>query len=276
MAQAKLALAQATLQRLKIVAPFDGVAGLRQINVGDYLKDGADMVNVEDIDAVLLDFRLAERFQTKVKPGQKAQVSFDALPGRKFTAIIQAIDPLIDANGRSVGIRGCIDNRQMQLRPGMFARVNAVFGERAEAMVLPEEAIVPQGGRATVVKVVPGANKDELISERVTVKIGLRQPGKVEILEGLALGDTVVVAGQQRLQKDGTLVRVVDMSKGQAGGAPAGANSAPGAGGATAGPAAGGGKSPDAAPAKEADKGKGKMPPVTGENPCLRGLNATR
>ncbi|MEY2946762.1 MAG: Multidrug resistance protein MdtA precursor [Pseudomonadota bacterium] len=279
-AQAKLALAQATLQRLKIVAPFDGVAGLRQINVGDYLKDGADMVNVEDIDAVLLDFRLAERFQTKVKPGQKAQVSFDALPGRKFTAIIQAIDPLIDANGRSVGIRGCIDNRQMQLRPGMFARVNAVFGERAEAMVLPEEAIVPQGGRATVVKVVPGANKDELISERVTVKIGLRQPGKVEILEGLALGDTVVVAGQQRLQKDGTLVRVVDTSKGQAGGAasgaPAGANSAPGAGGATAGPAAGGGKSPDAAPAKEADKGKGKMPPVTGENPCLRGLNATR
>jgi membrane fusion protein (multidrug efflux system) len=279
-AQAKLALAQATLQRLKIVAPFDGVAGLRQINVGDYLKDGADMVNVEDIDAVLLDFRLAERFQTKVKPGQKAQVSFDALPGRKFTAIIQAIDPLIDANGRSVGIRGCIDNRQMQLRPGMFARVNAVFGERAEAMVLPEEAIVPQGGRATVVRVVPGANKDELISERVTVKIGLRQPGKVEILEGLALGDTVVVAGQQRLQKDGTLVRVVDMSKGQAGGAasgaPAGANSAPGAGGATAAPAAGGGKSLDAAPAKEADKGKGKMPAVTGENPCLRGLNATR
>lgn len=279
-AQAKLALAQATLQRLKIVAPFDGVAGLRQINVGDYLKDGADMVNVEDIDAVLLDFRLAERFQTKVKPGQKAQVSFDALPGRKFTAIIQAIDPLIDANGRSVGIRGCIDNRQMQLRPGMFARVNAVFGERAEALVLPEEAIVPQGGRATVIRVVSGANKDELISERVTVKIGLRQPGKVEILEGLALGDTVVVAGQQRLQKDGTLVRVVDMSKGQAGGAAggaAGANGAPGAGGAaSAGPAAGGGKSPDAAPAKEADKGKGKMPPVSGENPCLRGLNATR
>ncbi|NDF80106.1 MAG: efflux RND transporter periplasmic adaptor subunit [Betaproteobacteria bacterium] len=213
------ALAQATLQRLKIVAPFDGVAGLRQINVGDYLKDGADMVNVEDIDAVLLDFRLAERFQTKVKPGQKAQVTFDALPGRKFTALIQAIDPLIDANGRSVGIRGCIDNRQMQLRPGMFARVNAVFGERAEALVVPEEAIVPQGGRANVVRIVPGANKDELISERVTVKIGLRQPGKVEILEGLALGDTVVVAGQQRLQKDGTLVRIVDTSKGQAGGA---------------------------------------------------------
>lgn len=275
-AQAKLALAQATLQRLKIVAPFDGVAGLRQINVGDYLKDGADMVNIEDIDAVLLDFRLAERFQTKIKPGQKAQVTFDALPGRKYTAIIQAIDPLIDANGRSVGIRGCIDNRQMQLRPGMFARVNAVFGSREDALVVPEEAIVPQGGRAFVVKVVPGPNKDELVSERVTVKIGLRQPGKVEILEGLTLDDTVVVAGQQRLQKDGTLVRIVDTSKGQGGGANAAPGGAPGAAPAPA-DAGKGGKPAESAGAKNADKGKGKTPPpVTGENPCLRGLNAAR
>ena len=282
-AQAKLALAQATLQRLKVYAPFDGVAGLRQINVGDYLKDGADMVNIEDIEAVLLDFRLAERFQSKVKPGQKAQVTFDALPGRKFTAMIQAIDPLIDANGRSVGVRGCIDNRQMQLRPGMFARVNAVFGERADALVIPEEAIVPQGGRSFVVKVVPGPNKDELISERVTVKVGLRQPGKVEILEGLSVGDSVVSAGQQRLQKDGTLVRVVDPSKGQAGGPNAAAGGAANAAGPAPGNAAaapGAGKPAEAAQAKGSDKGaekgKPKMPPVAGENPCLRGLNAAR
>jgi membrane fusion protein (multidrug efflux system) len=283
-AQAKLALAQATLQRLKVVAPFDGVAGLRQINVGDYLKDGADMVNVEDIEAVLLDFRLAERFQTKIKPGQKAQVTFDALPGRKFTAVVQAIDPLIDANGRSVGVRGCIDNRQMQLRPGMFARVNAVFGEREKALVVPEEAIVPQGGRSFVVRVVPGANKDELVSERVVVKIGIRQPGKVEILEGLSLDDSVVVAGQQRLQKDGTPVRVVDMNKGQAaaGGAP-GAAGGPGAPNAKPDAAAGAangkpneaaGKGGDAA--KGGQPGRGKPQEVTGENPCLRGLNATR
>lgn len=261
-AKAKLALAQATLQRLKVVAPFDGVAGLRQINVGDYLKDGADMVNIEDIEAVLLDFRLAERFQAKVKPGQKAQVTLDALPGRKFTAVIQAVDPLIDANGRSVGVRGCIDNRQMQLRPGMFARVNAVFGERADALIIPEEAIVPQGGRSMVVKVVPGPNKDELVSERVTVKIGLRQPGKVEILEGLSLDDSVVIAGQQRLQKDGTLIRIIDTAKGQAAAnAPGGANAV---------------KPAEPNQAKGAGKGMAKMQAVTGENPCIRGLNAAR
>ncbi len=281
--QAKLALAQATLQRLKVFAPFDGVAGLRQINVGDYLKDGADMVNVEDIDAVLLDFRLAERFQTKIKPGQKAQVTFDALPGGKFTAVVQAIDPLIDANGRSVGIRGCIDNRQMQLRPGMFARVNAVFSERADAMVIPEEAIVPQGGRTFVVRVVPGPNKDELVSERVNVKIGIRQPGRVEILEGLSEGDSVVIAGQQRLQKDGTVVRLVDMSKGQSGGTGAGAAAATATGVAAAGTGGPNAKANDKPSDKPSDKsggqgkgqdGKGK--PVTGDNPCLRGLNATR
>ena len=270
-AQAKLALAQATLQRLKVLAPFDGTAGFRQINVGDYLKDGADMVNIEDIDAVLLDFRLPERFQAKVKPGQKAQVTMDALPGRKFTAVVQAIDPLIDANGRSVGVRGCIDNRQMQLRPGMFARVNAVFGERADAMVIPEEAIVPQGGRSTVVRVVPGPNKDELISERVTVKIGIRQPGRVEILEGLAIGDSVVVAGQQRLQKDGTVVRIVDTSKAQGGGANAAAGPRPEVAGNAPKSAEKSGPKGGNAAAKD-----GRGPAVAGENPCTRGLNATR
>ena len=272
-AQAKLDLAIATMQRLKIVAPFDGVTGLRQVNVGDYLKDGTDVVNIEDIDAVLVDFRLPERFQAKVRPGQKAQLTVDALPGRPFAAIVQAVDPLIDANGRSVGVRGCIDNRQQQLRPGMFARVNAVFGSRPSALVIPEEAIVPQGGRTFVVKVVPGEKPDTLVSQRVPVKAGLRQPGKVEILEGLELDDTVVIAGHQRLQKDGTPVRVVDMSK-PGGGKPAAAP----AGGASTPPAASGAApaAPPAAPAAAAAKSAPAAKPLSGPNPCLRGADATR
>lgn len=265
--RAKLALADATLQRLKVLAPFDGITGLKQVNVGDYLKDGADMVNVEDMDAVLLDFRLPERFQAKIRAGQKAQLTVDALPGRPFSAIVQAVDPLIEANGRSVGVRGCIDNRQQQLRPGMFARVNAVFGSRENAMVVPEEAIIPQGGRTFVVKVVAGEKPDTLVSERVAVKVGLRQPGKVEILEGLAPGDTVVTAGHQRLQKDGTVVRVVDLSQsggGKPAGAPAGGASA--AAGATA-PAAAKANKPGAA---------AKNVALTGPNPCLRGADAAR
>jgi membrane fusion protein, multidrug efflux system len=282
-ARAKMALADATLQRLKVLAPFDGITGLKQVNVGDYLKDGADMVNIEDLDAVLLDFRLPERFQAKIRAGQKAQLTVDALPGRPFMAMVQAVDPLIEANGRSVGVRGCIDNRQQQLRPGMFARVNAVFGSREDAMVIPEEAIIPQGGRTFVVKLVAGEKPDSLVSERVAVKTGLRLPGKVEILEGLVAGDSVVTAGHQRLQKDGTPVRVLDLS--QSGGPkPAGAPGQPASAPAEAakptssvaeaskaassqGPAAAG---------KPGQAAGGKAPAPSGPNPCLRGADATR
>lgn len=217
-AQAKLALAKATAARLKIVAPFDGIAGIRLVNVGDYLKDGADIVNIEDIEAIFVDFRLPERFQSRVQRGQTALIDIDALPGRRYAAQIQAIDPLIDANGRSVGVRACIDNRQLQLRPGMFARVNAVFNVREDARVIPEEAIVPQGGKQYVIKLLddpaavgkpaPGSK----ITQRVEVRVGLRSPGRVEILDGLSAGETIITAGQQRVQKDGTRVTVVAAS----------------------------------------------------------------
>jgi membrane fusion protein (multidrug efflux system) len=215
--QAKLALARASAARLKIVAPFDGIVGIRQVNVGDYLKDGADIVNIEDIDAIYVDFRLPERYQSKVRRGQTAVLDIDALPGQTYTAQIQAIDPLIDANGRSVGIRGCIDNRALQLRPGMFARVTTVFGVRDNASVIPEEAIVPQSGKQFVIKLLDGpngTNGQTRTTQRVEVKVGLRSPGKVEILQGLAPGDTVVRTGQQRIQKDGTVVTVVDLANG--------------------------------------------------------------
>jgi membrane fusion protein (multidrug efflux system) len=231
-AEAKLALAKATLARLKIVAPFDGVAGIRNISVGDYLKDGADIVNIEDLDAMYVDFRLPERYQTKIRPGQNAFIDVDALPGRRFSALVLAVDPLVDANGRSVGVRGCIDNRRLDLRPGMFARVTSVFGVREDAKVIPEEAIVPQGGRQFVYRLVDGPDQDTRIAQRVEVRVGVRQPGKVEILEGLRTGDLVVTAGQQRIQRDGMPVRVLDLPRGGANGTPATAVAGAGAGGA--------------------------------------------
>lgn len=212
-AQAKLALAQATAARLKILAPFDGIAGIRNVNVGDYLKDGTDIVNLEDIDTVFVDYRLPERFQTQVKPGLRAIVELDALPGRSFEARVQAVDPLIDANGRSIGVRASIVNQKLLLRPGMFARVTTVFGVREKARVIPEEAIVPQGGKQYVIKLVPGPDKDGLVSQRVEVKVGIRRPGQVEILDGLKEGDTVVTAGQQRLQRDGSPVKVLELTR---------------------------------------------------------------
>jgi membrane fusion protein (multidrug efflux system) len=246
-AEAKLALAQASAARLKILAPFDGMAGIRMVNVGDYLKDGADIVNIEDIEAIFVDYRLPERFQSKVRRGQTAAVELDALPGRQFTSVLQAIDPLIDANGRSVGVRACIDNRRLQLRPGMFARVTTVFGQREEARVIPEEAIVPQAGKQFVIKLLPGPDGQGFVTQRVEVKVGQRLPGKVEIVDGLDVGETVVIAGQQRVQRDGTAVRVLVI---------AAAPTAPAAPKAAASP-----KLPASA-----------LAPLTGPDPCRAGM----
>jgi membrane fusion protein (multidrug efflux system) len=275
-AEAKLALARASESRLKIMAPFDGLAGIRSVNVGDYLKDGADIVNLEDMDAIFVDYRLPERFQAKIRRGQSSVVELDALPGRKFSAIVLAIDPLIDANGRSVGVRACIDNRRLQLRPGMFARVNAVFGQRDSARVIPEEAIVPQGGKQFVIKVINGTTPNTRVTQRTEVKIGLRSPGKVEVLEGLEPGETVVTAGQQRLQRDGTEVRVIDLASA----APAQPTAAAGAPAPDAGgkPASAGGK-PAAkgnvnAGAKAGNsKATANLAPLVGPDPCLAGVD---
>jgi membrane fusion protein (multidrug efflux system) len=274
-AQAKLSLSQATASRLKIMAPFDGMTGIRTVNVGDYLKDGGDIVNIEDIAAVYVDFRLPERFQSKVKKGQKAQVDMDALPGRKFTAVIQAIDPMLDANGRSVGVRACIDNRQNQLRPGMFARVNTVFSEREKAIVVPEEAIVPQAGKQFVIKLLDGADKgtekETKTTQRVEVKVGIRRPGKVEILEGLAEGDEVVTAGQQRAQKDGTAVKVVELGKPS--GKPPISASAPAP--AALAPAVSPQLSMPSMPGTPQSPLKAAQKPLQGPNPCMETAGPT-
>ena len=293
-AQAKLALAQATAQRLKIVAPFDGIAGIRGVNVGDYLKDGADIVNIEDLAAVYVDFRLPERLQSKVRPGQTAQVTFDALPGVRYAALVQAISPQIDADGRAIAVRGCIDNRRLQLRPGMFARVTTVFSERSDARVVPEEAIVPDGSSPYVLKVVEGKEPGSQVTRRTPVQLGVRSPGWVEVVDGLSAGDLVVTAGQQRIRKDGTEVRVVELGKqGNGGAAAAAARPASGASGAAtgAGPkAAAGADAPapntSAAPAFQSPVTAPSVPsamavrseaqPLPGANPCQPAGSSTR
>lgn len=275
-AQAKLALAEATARRLRVVAPFSGIAGLKQISVGDYLKDGAGMVNLEDMDLVWVDYRLPDRLQPKVKVGQQVSLEVDALPGQRFEAVVMAVDPQLDANGRSVSVRSCVDNRALSLRPGMFARVNTVFAERASALAVPEEAIVPQGGKSFVIRLNQGERAEAPVTERVEVKLGGRQPGRVEVLQGLAAGDRVVTAGQQRLQKDGTVVRVVDMSAARNGppaGAPGAAVSAANAGAVAApgGPGASVASGGDAAKPNTLAARKG----ASAHNPCLqRGAHA--
>jgi len=233
-AMAQVALSKAQLERMKILAPFDGVAGIRSVNVGDYVKDGADLVNVEDTTQVWVDFRLPERYLAQLKTGQPVEVSLDAMPGRTFRGQVDALDSQLDANGRSLLVRARLANPDGVLRTGMFARTRTLFAVRESALVVPEEALVPQGGKQFLIKVVDGPQGK--VSQRLEARLGVRVPGKVEILGGVAEGDFVVTAGQGRLLRgDSQPVRVVDLSDaakvpGAAGPARAASGAASGAG----------------------------------------------
>ncbi len=208
--EASVALAEARLAKTRIRAPFDGVVGIRNVSVGDYVKEGEELVNVEDIATLKVDFRLPEAYLGRLERGQTLEVSSDALPGVPFQATLEAVDPLVDVNGRSISCRALLPNREGRLRPGMFVRSRLVFGERKDALMLPEQAVVT-GARPRVFRVEEGK------ARAVTVQLGVRRDGRVEILEGLALGDTVITAGQMKV-RDGMPVRPVgDTQEGMSG-----------------------------------------------------------
>ncbi len=206
--QARYALAQARLERYQIRAPFDGIVGLRNVSVGDYVKDGADLVTLEDRSTVKIDFRLPERFAGAVNPGQVLEFTVDPLPGQVFTARVYAIDVQVDAVGRALVVRARAANPRGELKSGMFARVRLQLAERADAVVVPEEAIVPAATGQFVFKVVERDGR--LVAARTPVTVGLRREGIVEIVDGVAAGEKIVTAGQIRLARDGMPVRIVE------------------------------------------------------------------
>lgn len=206
--EARIALSRARYDKSIIRAPFSGTVGLRQVAVGDYVKEGADMVTLEDSGTVKVDFRLPERLLAQVRSGQKLSVTVDSMPNKVFEATVDVVDPQVDSNGRSFLVRGRLANPQGHLRGGMFARVRLNMGERKDALMIPEEAVVssttPQGNASFVFRVADGK------ATRVPVQTGLRRAGSVEVRSGLAVDDVVVIAGQIKIRGNESPVRVLE------------------------------------------------------------------
>jgi len=202
-AQGAVSLAEARLAKTELKAPFSGIIGLRVVSLGDYVKEGADLVNLEAIDPLKVDFRVPETFLRQVQVGQSVEIALDGLPGKSYDGTVIALNPLVDAAGRAIVIRAQVRNQDTALRPGMFARVTLITRAEKDALVLPEEALVPQGTERYVFRVTDGK------AARVKVETGQRRDGKVEILAGVGKDDVVVTAGQAKL-RDGTAVQLVE------------------------------------------------------------------
>ncbi len=205
--EAKLALAKARLSKTKIHAPFSGIVGFREISVGAYVSAGADLVRLVKTDPVEVSFRVPERFLQVLREGQDIALRVDAFPDRKFAGKVFALDNVVDVNGRSIQVRARVPNPELLLRPGLFARVTLVAELRRNAVIVPESAIVPTVEGAYVYRVVEGK------AQKTDVTIGRRMAGDVEIVEGLSAGETVIVAGQQKV-RDGAPVQPLDGPEG--------------------------------------------------------------
>jgi membrane fusion protein (multidrug efflux system) len=200
--QARHAEISARLAKSVIRAPFEGVVGLRQVSPGAYVKAGQDIARLEGIGTLKLDFRLPEVYLGRVRSGQQVETRTDAFPGETFRGAIYAIEPAVDEATRTVLVRARVPNPGARLKPGLFARVTLVLERRQNALIVPEQAIVPRGRETYVFRIAEGK------AVQTRVELGLRRPGEVEIRSGLAAGDPIVVDGQLRLQ-DGSPVSIV-------------------------------------------------------------------
>ena len=200
---AKLASSRARLDKTEIRAPFAGVVGLRKVSPGAYVEAGADLVDLVQLDPIKLDFSAPEAMGARVRAGQPVQVGVDSFPGEVFAGAVYAVAPQVELATRSIGMRASLPNPGLKLKPGQFAGIALELGRKAEAMVVPEQALWPQGDKQFVYVIKDGK------ADLKEVKIGQREPGMVEIVSGITPNDLVITAGQQKIGP-GANVKAID------------------------------------------------------------------
>ncbi len=207
---------EARIAQKTIKAPFDGQLGIRLVNLGEFLSPGAPVVSLQQLSPIYVDFKLPENHLNALEVGQHITATVDAWPGLTFEGEVSAIEPGIESGTRSIKVQAEIANEEMQLRPGMFARVQLSLGEDEEVIMVPQSAVSfnPYGNAVFVV--VDGEDKNgetQKIVKRRFVRTGRTQGDYVTILEGLEPGEVVATSGLLKLSNDAvvTISDEVDM-----------------------------------------------------------------
>lgn len=188
-AKAQLEQAESALKDRRILAPFSGRLGLRQVSEGSLVTPGTVITTLDDISTIKLDFSVPERFLQSLKVGKTVETSAVAYDGVMFSGKVVSIDSRVNPTTRAVVVRAALPNQDLRLLPGMLMKVKLIKQNR-EALIIPEAAIIPIQREQFVYLV----NDDNVIEQR-QVKLGIRKRGWVEIVEGLQVGDQVVTRG---------------------------------------------------------------------------------
>jgi membrane fusion protein (multidrug efflux system) len=200
---------EASIAKRAIRAPFDGILGIRRVNVGQYIEPGDDIVSLQALDPIYVDFPLPQNRLGRVALGQAVRISTDAWPGVEFDGTVTALEPLVDPATRSFRVEASLPNPDLALRPGMFVDTRLLLPAGQNVLTLPQVAISynPYGDSVFVVEDAVDENGDAvLVAKSVFVTLGETRGDQVAILNGLEAGQRVVSAGQLRLRNGSRVV----------------------------------------------------------------------
>jgi membrane fusion protein (multidrug efflux system) len=199
-ARAQLGLAQRALRDASVSAPFPGLIALRYVSQGEFVSPGQKLFDLVALDPIEIEFRLAEVDSARVAIGGEIDVRVAPHPGEVFRASVSVISPRIDAATRTLRVKGILANPDGRLRPGLFARVDLGVSDREGVAMIPEDAVLQRADGSVAFRLVDGNRV-----QRRVLTTGLYQGGYVEVIEGLEIGDLVVVRGHMALV-DGAVV----------------------------------------------------------------------
>lgn len=202
--EAKVAGIRATIEKKSVLAPFDGVLGVRKIDLGEYIQPGQSMVNLQNLSLMLADFTVSQKDLASVHVGAAIEMTTDAWPGRVFVGTIAALEAKVDDKTGMIGVQGSFPNEDHALRPGMFAKIGVARAAIAQVVTVPVSAVAYNLHGDSVFVVKDGADGAKQ-AMRAVVQLGERRDGKVAVIQGVAAGDLVVTSGQVKLENGATV-----------------------------------------------------------------------
>jgi len=204
--QASVDLLALRVERSVVRAPFAGVVGQRFVSIGDYVTSSTRLLALQTVSPQRARLQVPERYYQQLRTGQKVTFRVAALTNREFTGTVDFVDPSVQLPGRTVTIKAVVPNPRNELHPGMFIDARLATAVRPSAIVIPEDAVVPVQGKTFAWVVADGK------AVRREIRLGVRAPGYVEVTEGIAAGDRVVVGGIERLS-DGAAVTATEVDR---------------------------------------------------------------
>jgi len=192
--KAEASLIRAQLQKAKVVAPFTGTIGLRQVSEGAFVTPGQRIATLTQVQPIKIEFSIPERFAASVTRNSKVNFTIEG-SGKNYEASVYAVEPSINPTTRSVSVRAVYPNKNLELRPGSYARIEFELNHMQNALQVPAQSVIPQLGGYHVYVYRNG------VADQAAINVGIRTAEMVQVVEGLKEGDTVITSGILQLRK---------------------------------------------------------------------------